>query len=1259
MTLFYYYFIEISSVDVYHERYLVIRTAQTLIVGDLGSAESGGGADQLRVSEFTWGGSGDEKFFFDNPAVCMIFNHGQLGEQHITSVLYSYDVPCVLHAYLHYLYLLTFSVLIEYGHDDALASCRTEHIKKGLVSVRIDERQRRDLRDRDRDNKIMAYLLDVHTIRVVDLGTNSTAATVSHEAKVEWLQLNSRGDLLLFRDDNKRLHLVDVATEERTPLLSFCSFVSWVPGSDVVVAQNHNQMSVWYSIHTPDKVTQKVIRGKIEEVERVEGSGQTRVLVAQDMQMVAYNLDDGLIGFGTAIDDRNYVKAMDTLAALELTPEVRGMWQHLGTAALAAYRGGAPGSQSALVVCEHCAAALGDAARAKYLHAVNVEAAKVDATERPGAGQTHWRVKAMLALLQRDVKGAEATYVRAGHAEEAVQMYHTMHRWTDALAVAESANLPEADEMRREYLSHLLDSGQEEEAARLKEREGNYTAAIELYLKAGMPAKAAVILRDQRAVSGNVDLVEQVAAALERVGMSGKAGALYERLDEHDRALRAYREGAAFQQAVTLARRHFPEQVVGLEEEWGNHLVETREVEAAINHYVEAGNLRKAINAALDAKQTHRAEELIDTLAPSDGAKAEQLYVRLARQAEKAKRLQDAERLFEKGRDLRAAVEMYMRAEKWEQVHSVASSFMSSRELDELFIRKAHSLHSAGRLKEAEALFVRANAIEEAAAMYRDSRQFDQLTRLLQNASTPQRLKEEQTQIARQLEKEGQHKEAEHYFCACGEWRACLTMYQGQEMWDEAIRVAKVHGGRDQANGVAFLWARSIGGEQGSKLLQNLGLVREAIEYHQKLREFPVAFELAERCCPEMLPDVHLAAALDLEDSEQYEEAEERFIDAGKPKEAVEMYLHLSNYSAAMRVAEAHEPSVVPKIRCHQAAAEAARNNFARAEQLYIQARQPGKALDMYMQAQRWADATRLAKTHLPQRLHSIPLAQQRAAASKSGGGGGGNAIDSARLWEDSGDYPRAIDAYLNVTPESVGGNLDRVEEAWETAVTLASKHAKGRYNEVVTLVAQRLVDIRRHEAAAELFKDVERYKDAIDCYIRASPPRWDKARQLARTAAPEFRAHVEKANQAFLLEHSDGDGLMRMGDAQAALDIFARNGEWDKLFETAREKAPNLLGAYATKYARTLVASADAEAAVSELARWGVAPTADSIPFYHELAQQLLRVRLRPFFPPWLCVCDLSRSSSSYYYASLSLTPFFYSSIFSSTAHNERRREG
>jgi intraflagellar transport protein 172 len=62
---------EISAVDIYHERFVVARTGQTLIVGDLGDPKLGGGVDRLRISEFTWGGGGDEKFFFENEAVCM------------------------------------------------------------------------------------------------------------------------------------------------------------------------------------------------------------------------------------------------------------------------------------------------------------------------------------------------------------------------------------------------------------------------------------------------------------------------------------------------------------------------------------------------------------------------------------------------------------------------------------------------------------------------------------------------------------------------------------------------------------------------------------------------------------------------------------------------------------------------------------------------------------------------------------------------------------------------------------------------------------------------------------------------------------------------------------------------------------------------------------------------------------------------------------------------------------------------------------
>lgn len=59
-------------------------TSDTLLLADL---------DEVRVSEITWAGSGRERFFFENPAVCMVFNAGELS-------------------------------LIEYGSSEILGTCR-------------------------------------------------------------------------------------------------------------------------------------------------------------------------------------------------------------------------------------------------------------------------------------------------------------------------------------------------------------------------------------------------------------------------------------------------------------------------------------------------------------------------------------------------------------------------------------------------------------------------------------------------------------------------------------------------------------------------------------------------------------------------------------------------------------------------------------------------------------------------------------------------------------------------------------------------------------------------------------------------------------------------------------------------------------------------------------------------------------------------------------------------------------------------------
>ena len=60
-----------------------------------------------------------------------------------------------------------------------------------------------------------------------------------------------------------------------------------------------------------------------------------------------------------------------------------------------------------------------------------------------------------------------------------------------AISLAETKGHPELDTLKRTYYNWLLDTGQEERAGEMKEKEGDYMSAINLYLKSGLPIKAA------------------------------------------------------------------------------------------------------------------------------------------------------------------------------------------------------------------------------------------------------------------------------------------------------------------------------------------------------------------------------------------------------------------------------------------------------------------------------------------------------------------------------------------------------------------------------------------------------------------------------------------------------------------------------------------------------------------------------------------------------------------------------------------------
>lgn len=78
--------------------------------------------------------------------------------------------------------------------------------------------------------------------------------------------------------------------------------------------------------------------------------GQTEVLVDEGVNQASYTLDEGMITFGTAIDDGNHARACSFLETLEMSPESEAMWKSLGALAL---------KTRDFHIAERCYAALG------------------------------------------------------------------------------------------------------------------------------------------------------------------------------------------------------------------------------------------------------------------------------------------------------------------------------------------------------------------------------------------------------------------------------------------------------------------------------------------------------------------------------------------------------------------------------------------------------------------------------------------------------------------------------------------------------------------------------------------------------------------------------------------------------------------------------------------------------------------------------------------------------------------------------------
>ncbi|KAM7445695.1 hypothetical protein ABFA07_005947 [Porites harrisoni] len=1135
---------EIDKVSIMgKDRYLVAYTTDTLLVGDL---------SHNKLSEVPWQGTGgNEKFFFENENVCMVFNAGELS-------------------------------LVEYGNNEILGTVRTEFMNPHLISVRLNERKQRGIED----NKKMAYLVDLKTITVVDLVSGFNVATVNHDSRIDWLELSETGKTLLFRDKKLRLHLLDVDSQVRTTILNYCTYVQWVPLSDVVVAQNRGNLCVWYNIDSPERVTMFPIKGDIVDLERADG--KTEVLVNEGVTTISYTLDEGLIEFGTAVDDGDFPRAVAFLESLEMSLETEAMWKTLSRLALEARQ---------LHIAERCFAALGDVPKAKALRQIN-KIAEQTAEEMGGDGTNHVRVRAKLAVLDKNFKLAESILLEQGYVDEAIEMYQELHKWDEAIAVADAKGHPELENLRAAHYQWLSETAQEEKAGEVKEREGNSTEAVNLYLKAGLPAKAARLAMSREELMNSSELLERIAAALLKGGLYEQAGELYEKVNKNDRAMEAYRKGNAYRRAVELSRVAFPREVVKLEEAWGDYLVSQKQLDAAINHYIEAGCSIKAIEAAIQARQWNKAVQIVEL---QDDNVAERYYHHIAQHYSQVQEYKLAEKYFVKGGDPRAAIEMYTKANMYEAAHKLAVQCMTQEEVAVIYISQAQELEAQGKYKEAERLYCTVEEPDLAINMYKKLRQFDNMIRLVA-IHHEDLLADTHIHLAKELESEGQLRQAEHHYLEARDWKAAVNMYRNQDMWEEAYRVAKQHGSQNASKQVAYLWAKSLGGDSAVKLLTKFGLLESAIDYAAENCAFEFAFDLARTAMKSKLPDIHLKYAMFLEDEGKFTEAEHEFIKAGKSKEAVLMYVHNQDWDSAQRVAEENDPDSVTDVLVGQARVAFDKKEFQKAETFLLRAQRPELSARYYKEAGMWTDALRVVKEYLPHKLEQWQDEYDREVMSK-GNRGAESLLNQGIEWEKKGEYNRAIEMYMKITP-SMTTDHELVEDAMVKAVELAMKFVSDRAYDVARIACPRLAEIKCYEQAGELYLGVEMVKEAIDVYIQGEL--WPKAKRCAAEMAPKYEQYVEDAYVAFLKQKGQAEQLVDV-DVIAGLDMMVQRGQWDKAIETAEQQGYEVLSKYVALYAANLIKENNTLKALDLFCRYGAPANPQNFNIYKRIITDVI----------------------------------------------------
>jgi intraflagellar transport protein 172 len=270
-----------------------------------------------------------------------------------------------------------------------------------------------------------------------------------------------------------------------------------------------------------------------------------------------------------------------------------------------------------------------------------------------------------------------------------------------------------------------------------------------------------------------------------------------------------------------------------------------------------------------------------------------------------------------------------------------------------------------------------------------------------------------------------------------------------------------------------------------------------------------------------------------------------------------------------------------------------------------------------------WAEAFRVCKQYAPhltnQLQEDFTVFDSRNDSAKEPE----ELIEQAKQFERQGEYRKAIERYLQLTPQIMDNDIV-LAKCWTRAADLAAKFLlKEHADYVLKSLAPMLSSISRFAEAASLYVQCGQYKEAIRALIEGDL--WDEARRLATEVGPKYVLYIlniwsvnylmflyfrmeeyVKMKQTESLKASGQIEQLEGVNAVAALELLCEQGQWGKCLERAKQN-PDTLSKYMGKYVTHLIKSNSTRDALKVYMDYGTPCNREHFSLYRALAIILL----------------------------------------------------